>query len=98
MLLIREFRMEWPNRSLLTADDTENIRWLLDCALYSSTNDRLHHLASQLGVLGVLLRRLKRLSVPPRACPHEQRSVPSQGQVPQNSALRHSETPGVCVA
>jgi len=29
--------MEWPDKTLLTADDTESIRWLLDCALYSAT-------------------------------------------------------------
>ena len=32
MLLVREFRMEWPSSSLLTADDVESIRSLLDCA------------------------------------------------------------------
>jgi len=37
MLLVREFRMEWPNKSLLTSDDVENIRWLVDCALYTAT-------------------------------------------------------------
>ena len=37
MLLVREFRMEWPNMTLLTADDVENIRWLVDCALYTAT-------------------------------------------------------------
>ena len=37
MLLVREFRMEWPNSSLLTADDVESIRALLDCALYTAT-------------------------------------------------------------
>ena len=37
MLLVREFRMEWPNTSLLTADDVESIRSLLDCALYTAT-------------------------------------------------------------
>ena len=37
MLLVREFRMEWPNSSLLTADDVESIRSLLDCALYTAT-------------------------------------------------------------
>ena len=36
MLLVREFRMEWPNMSLLTSDDVESIRWLLDCALLAS--------------------------------------------------------------
>jgi len=37
MLLVREFRMEWPNKSLLTSDDVESIRWLVDCALYTAT-------------------------------------------------------------
>ena len=37
MLLVREFRMEWPYTSLLTADDVESIRSLLDCALYTAT-------------------------------------------------------------
>lgn len=37
MLLVREFRMEWPTQSLLTADDVENIRWLLDCAMYTAS-------------------------------------------------------------
>ena len=37
MLLVREFRMEWPNMRLLTADDVENIRWLLDCAMFTAT-------------------------------------------------------------
>ena len=37
MLLVREFRMEWPNMSLLTSDDVESIRWLLDCALFTAT-------------------------------------------------------------
>ena len=37
MLLVREFRMEWPNASLLTADDLESIRSLLDCALMHYT-------------------------------------------------------------
>jgi hypothetical protein len=37
MLLVREFRMEWPSSSLLTADDVESIRALLDCALYTAT-------------------------------------------------------------
>ena len=43
MLLIREFRMEWPNQSLLTADDVESIRWLLDCAMYTAS--RVGHTA-----------------------------------------------------
>ena len=33
MLLIRQFRMEWPNQTLLTADDTEFIRSAIDVAL-----------------------------------------------------------------
>lgn len=37
MLLVREFRMEWPNKTLLTSDDVESIRWLVDCALYTAT-------------------------------------------------------------
>jgi hypothetical protein len=37
MLLVREFRMEWPTQSLLTADDVESIRWLLDCAMYTAS-------------------------------------------------------------
>lgn len=37
MLLVREFRMEWPNMSLLTGDDVQTIRWLIDCALFTAT-------------------------------------------------------------
>jgi hypothetical protein len=37
MLIVREFRMEWPNMTLLTSDDVESIRWLVDCALYTAT-------------------------------------------------------------
>ena len=37
MLLVREFRMEWPTQSLLTADDVESIRWLMDCAMYTAS-------------------------------------------------------------
>ena len=37
MLLVREFRMEWPNMTLLTSDDVESIRWQVDCALYTAT-------------------------------------------------------------
>ena len=33
MLLIRQFRTEWPNQTLLTADDTELIRSAIDVAL-----------------------------------------------------------------
>ena len=33
MLLVRQFRMEWPNKSLLTADDTEFVRSAIDVAL-----------------------------------------------------------------
>jgi hypothetical protein len=39
MLLVREFRMEWPSSSLLTADDVESIRALLDCAPYTATKN-----------------------------------------------------------
>ena len=39
MLLIRQFRMEWPNKSLLTADDTEFIRSAVDVALSSAAHD-----------------------------------------------------------
>ena len=39
MLLIRQFRMEWPARSLLTADDTEFIRSAIDVALSSATHE-----------------------------------------------------------
>ena len=37
MLLVREFRMEWPAQSLLTADDVESIRWFLDCAMCTAS-------------------------------------------------------------
>ena len=37
MLLVREFRMEWPNMTLLTSDDVESIRWQVDCALHTAT-------------------------------------------------------------
>ena len=33
MLLIRQFRVEWPNQALLTVDDTEFIRSAIDVAL-----------------------------------------------------------------
>ena len=39
MLLIRQFRMEWPNKSLLTADDTEFIRSAVDVALSSAAHE-----------------------------------------------------------
>ncbi len=32
MLLVRQFRIEWPNQTLLTADDTEFIRSAIDDA------------------------------------------------------------------
>ena len=32
MLLVREFWVEWPARSLLTNDDVATIRSLVDCA------------------------------------------------------------------
>ena len=41
MLLVREFRMSWPNQSLLTADDTEFIRSAIDIAL-STAGHELH--------------------------------------------------------
>ena len=37
MLLVREFRLEWPNMTLLTADDVDTISWLLDCVLHAAT-------------------------------------------------------------
>ena len=37
MLLVREFRMEWPNMTLLTADDVDAISSWLDAALYTAT-------------------------------------------------------------
>ena len=39
MLLVRQFRMEWPNRSLLTADDTEFIRSAVDVALSTAGHE-----------------------------------------------------------
>jgi hypothetical protein len=39
MFLILEFRREWPNQSLLTADDVEAIRAALDSALYFATSN-----------------------------------------------------------
>ena len=38
MLLIRQFRNEWPNQALLTADDTELIRSAIDVALTTATH------------------------------------------------------------
>jgi hypothetical protein len=39
MLLIRQFRMEWPNQALLTADDTEFIRTAVDVALSTAAHE-----------------------------------------------------------
>ena len=39
MLLIRQFRMEWPNQTLLTADDTELIRTAMDVALSTAAHE-----------------------------------------------------------
>ena len=39
MLLIRQFRMEWPGKSLLTADDTEFIRSAVDVALTTAAHE-----------------------------------------------------------
>ena len=39
MLLIRQFRMEWPNQTLLTADDTEFIRTAIDVALSTAGHE-----------------------------------------------------------
>ena len=39
MLLVREFWVEWPARSLLTNDDVATIRSLVDCALYTATRE-----------------------------------------------------------
>ena len=39
MLLVRQFRMEWPNKSLLTADDTEFIRSAVDVALSTAGHE-----------------------------------------------------------
>ena len=39
MLLIRQFRTEWPGNSLLTADDTEFIRSAVDVALATAGHD-----------------------------------------------------------
>ena len=43
MLLIRQFRIEWPEQTLLTADDTEFVRMAIDIAL--STAAREDHVA-----------------------------------------------------
>ena len=43
MLLVRHFRVEWPNKSLLTADDTEFIRMAVDVALSTASHE--HHTA-----------------------------------------------------
>ena len=39
MLLIRQFRMEWPNKALLSADDTEFIRSAMDVALSTAVHE-----------------------------------------------------------
>ena len=39
MLLVREFWVEWPARSLLTNDDVATIRSLVDCALHAATRE-----------------------------------------------------------
>ena len=39
MLLVRQFRMEWPNQTLLTADDTEFIRSAIDVALTTAQHE-----------------------------------------------------------
>ena len=39
MLLIRQFRMEWPNQALLTADDVELIRSAIDVALTTAAHE-----------------------------------------------------------
>ena len=40
MLLIRQFRMEWPNQALLTADDVEFIRTTVDVALSTAAHEQ----------------------------------------------------------
>ena len=40
MLLIRQFRMEWPAQTLLTADDTELIRTAIDVALSTAAHEQ----------------------------------------------------------
>ena len=39
MLLVRQFRMEWPNKSLITADDTEFVRSAIDVALTTAAHE-----------------------------------------------------------
>ena len=39
MLLIRQFRTEWPGQALLTADDTELIRTAMDVALSTAAHE-----------------------------------------------------------
>lgn len=39
MLLILEFRREWPNNSLLADDDVQSIRVAVDNALFVATRD-----------------------------------------------------------
>ena len=39
MLLVRQFRMEWPNQSLLSSDDMEFIRSAMDVALSSAAHE-----------------------------------------------------------
>ena len=39
MLLVGQFRMEWPNQTLLTADDTEFIRSAVDIALSTAGHE-----------------------------------------------------------
>ena len=39
MLLVRQFRMEWPNQSLLSSDDLEFIRSAVDVALSSAAHE-----------------------------------------------------------
>ena len=39
MLLVLEFRLQWPNRSLLTDEDVEAIRTAVDNALYEATRN-----------------------------------------------------------
>ena len=39
MLLIRQFRMEWPNQAMLTADDVEFIRTAIDVALSTAAHE-----------------------------------------------------------
>ena len=39
MLLVRQFRMEWPNQTLLTADDIEFIRSAVDIALSTAGHE-----------------------------------------------------------